>query len=106
MKRYEMVKSHDEFNEIIKKGKKIGGKYLNVFYIKKDYDKPNFGIAVGKKLGNAVIRNKYKRWLRYIIDNNRILFKNYNNYIIMIRKEAKDATFKDLEECLINLMKG
>ena len=27
MKRYEMVKSHEEFNEIINKGNKIKGKY-------------------------------------------------------------------------------
>ena len=28
MRRYEMVKSHEEFNEIINKGKKISNKYI------------------------------------------------------------------------------
>lgn len=105
MKRYEMVKSHEEFNNIINNGTKKSGKYLVIFKIKKEFIKPNFGIAVGKKLGNAVIRNKYKRILRNIIDKNRFLFSNYNNYIIMIKKEAKDSNYQKINDELMQLMK-
>lgn len=104
MRRYEMVKSHEDFNEIINKGQKIGNKYMIIFCKEKDYEKPNFGIAVGKKLGNAVIRNKYKRQMRNIIDNNRFLFKNYYNYIIMIKKEANNATYQMLESELKSIL--
>ena len=105
MKRYEMVKSHEEFNEIINKGNKIKGKYVYIFSKEKDFSKPNYGIAVGKKLGNAVVRNKFKRQFRNIVDNNRFLFKNNHNYIIMIKKEANNASFSDLENDLINTLK-
>lgn len=105
MKRYEMVKSHEEFNEIINKGNKIKGKYVYIFFKEKDFSKPNYGIAVGKKLGNAVVRNKFKRQFRNIVDNNRFLFKNNHNYIIMIKKEANNASFSDLENELINTLK-
>ena len=105
MKRYEMVKSHEEFNEIINKGNRLKGKYIYIFFKNKDFDKPNFGIAVGKKLGNAVVRNKFKRQFRNIVDKNRFLFKNNNNYIIMIKKEANNASFSELETDLINTLK-
>ena len=105
MKRYEMVKSHEEFNEIINKGNKIKGKYVYIFFKEKDFSKPNYGIAVGKKLGNAVVRNKFKRQFRNIVDNNRFLFKNNHNYIIMIKKEANNASFSDLEKDLINTLR-
>lgn len=105
MKRYEMVKSHEEFNEIINKGNKIKGKYVYIFFKEKDFSKQNYGIAVGKKLGNAVVRNKFKRQFRNIVDNNRFLFKNNHNYIIMIKKEANNASFSDLENDLINTLK-
>lgn len=105
MKRYEMVKSHEEFNEIINKENKIKGKYVYIFSKEKEYPKPNYGIAVGKKLGNAVVRNKFKRQFRNIVDNNRFLFKNNHNYIIMIKKEANNASFSDLENDLINTLK-
>lgn len=105
MKRYEMVKSHEEFNEIINNGQKIGNKYFIIFSKSKDYIKPNFGLAVGKKIGNAVERNKLKRQVRVIIDNNRFLFKNYYNYIIMIKREAKNANFEILEKEFVNIFR-
>ena len=105
MKRYEMVKSHEEFNEIINKGTKRKGKYVFIFSKEKEYPKTNFGIAVGKKLGNAVVRNKFKRQFRNIVDNNRFLFKNNHNYIIMIKREANNASYSDLENDLINTLK-
>ena len=105
MKRYEMVKSHDEFNEIIQKGSRVSGKYIIVFRLQKDFEKPNFGIAVGKKCGNAVTRNKLKRQFRNIVDNNRFLFKNNNNYIIMIKKEANVGDYATLEKELQKLLK-
>ena len=103
MKRYEMVKSHEDFNDIINNGQKNGNKYLIIFSKTKEYEKPNFGIAVGKKVGNAVERNKLKRQLRVIIDKNRFLFKKNHNYIIMIKKEAKFVNFQKLEEEFVKL---
>ena len=100
-----MVKSHEDFNEIIKNGKKLKGKYIYIFSNEKNFSRPNFGIAVGKKLGNAVIRNKFKRQFRNIVDKNKFLFKNNNNYIIMIKKEANNASFSELELDLINTLK-
>ena len=105
MKRYEMIKKHEEFSNIINNGTKLKGKYLLIFYQNKNYIKPNFGLAISKKVGNAVLRNKLKRRLRNIIDNNRLLFKNNKNYIIMIKKEATLASYKELENDLINLLR-
>ena len=105
MKRYEMVKSHEEFNEIINKGNKIKGKYVYIFSKEKEYPKPNYGIAVGKKLGNAVVRNKFKRQFRNIVDNNRFLFKNNHNYIIMIKREANNASYNDLQNDLVKALR-
>ncbi len=105
MKRYEMVKKHEDFNKIINTGKKVSNKYMIIFSLEKSFPKPNFGIAVGKKLGNAVERNKMKRIFRNLIDNNRLLFKNYHNYIIMIKKEAKNTSYQTLDEEMKKILK-
>ena len=104
MKRYEMIKSHDEFNEIIHKGNKISNKYFVIFEVEQSNKKPRFGIAVGKKMGNAVVRNKIKRQMRMIIDNNRNLFKNFHNYIIMVKRECLEINFFDLEKEFIKTL--
>ena len=88
MKRTEMVKKHEDFNKIINKGIKRKGKYFLLFSLEKEEEKPHFGLAVGKSLGNAVERNKFKRRVRNIVDKHKLLFKNNYNYIIIIKREA------------------
>lgn len=102
MKKYEMIKRPEIFDEVIKTGKSIKTKYFILCYKPNLDSKPKFGIAVSKKTGNAVIRNKLKRRYRNIIDNNKILFKKSTNYIIIIRKESLNENF----DIINNVMKS
>ena len=45
-----------------------------ILKIKKNYNK--FGVAISKKVGKSVIRNKLKRWGREVYKNNFIHIKN------------------------------
>ena len=104
MKKKEIVRSSNLFNQIIKDGKKISNSHYVIYFLEKEEKLPNFGVAVSKKIGNAVMRNKIKRQLRNIVDNNKMLFKNYYNYIIMIRKEYNDLNFYDKEDSFKKLL--
>lgn len=104
MKKYEIVRTHEDFNEVINHGNKVSNRYFVIFYASKEEWRPHFGIAVGKKLGNAVARNKFKRQVRNMIDNHKLLFKNYHNYIIMIKKDAVGVSFAVLEKYFVNLL--
>lgn len=97
MKRREMVKESRLFNEIIEKGNTVTNNYFRIFYLKKEDSFPKFGLAIGKKLGNAVTRNHIKRQLRMIITNNKFLFSNNLYYIIMVKKAYLNASYKTLE---------
>ena len=98
MKRNEMIKKSNDFNVIIEKGKTVTNNYYRIFYLKKEPTIPKFGLAVGKKLGNAVTRNKIKRQLRMIITNNKFLFKNDISYIIMVKKAYLNNSYSFLED--------
>jgi ribonuclease P protein component len=65
MKKIQSLKSTIEFNKVIKTGKKVKSNYLFISYI--DADDFKIGISIPKKLGNAVLRNKFKRQLKEII---------------------------------------
>ncbi|MDE5630927.1 MAG: ribonuclease P protein component, partial [Bacilli bacterium] len=65
---------------------------------------PRFGLAVGKKIGNAVTRNRVKRQIRSIIDNNKNLFKNSKDYIIIVKRNFLDLSFQDMERELKSLL--
>ena len=105
MKKYEIVKKNTDFNDIINKGRFIRNKYYSIYYKDSEDEFPKFGLAVSKKCGNAVDRNKIKRQLRNIIDDNKKLFSIKMNYIIMVRKEILNVSYLQMEEQLINLMK-
>ncbi len=104
MKRQEMIKKNTDFKEIIQSGKVLKSNYFNIFYKDSLEEKIKFGLAVSKKIGNAVERNHLKRQMRAIIDNHKKEFKNYQKYIIMIKGEMKTANFKDIDSTLVSLL--
>ena len=103
MKKINIVKSNEEFNEIIKVGKCIKNKYFVLYHLKNDLGRYRFGISVPKKVCNAVNRNKLKRKVRNIIDNSKNLYSNYEDYIIIIRKSCLNEEYSVLEDNFINL---
>lgn len=104
MKRTETIKDKRLFNSIIKDGKFKKNKEYVIYIMKREDEKINYGIAISNKVGHAVVRNKLKRQTRSIIDNNRNLFKNGHNYIIMIRKAASELSFQNMNNSLKSLI--
>lgn len=105
MKKIDIIKSSDEFTEIINKGKRISNKYFSIYY--RYNNKTNrYGITVPKKTGHAVIRNKIKRQVKNIIDNNKKAIQISYDYVIIIRKGILDLSYGEIEKELINLMRN
>jgi len=102
MKKNETIKSKQEFSNLIKNSKYIKNNDYVIYYNENNLEKKRFGIAISKKIGNAVTRNKLKRQTREIIDKLKTLFKNNTDYIIMIRRGCLNTSFKDR---LVNLEK-
>ena len=104
MKKSEIIKESIIFDDVINNGTVLKNRYYNIFYKDNNCNKPLFGFAVGKKIGNAVTRNKNKRQIKAIVDNNLSLFSKPCYYIIMLKKEINDLTFKQKKEYLVSLI--
>lgn len=104
MKKYERVKSNILFNEIINKGKKISNSFFTIFFIETQNKKSQFGVAVPKRLGNAVTRNYLKRQTRELLDKTKFLFKNNQNYIIIVKEKCLKESFGIKLEALQQLI--
>jgi len=100
IKRIETIKKQKEFNNIIKNGIFKKNEFYVIYTLKNNESTSKYGIAISNKIGKAFIRNRLKRRTRTIIDKNRNLFKNNNNYIIMIRKSCKEASYDQLDKAL------
>ena len=106
MKKYEIIKDKEIFTDVIHTGKFKRNKFFVIYY----KDNPNnssyplFGIAITKKLGNAVVRNKLKRQTKNIIDHNKNLFNKDYFYIIMLRKDVNSIDYQKMNNYLVELM--
>ena len=105
MKKFEIVKEHRVFDKIINNGKFIKNNTFVIYYSKHEENFPKFGMAVGKKIGNAVTRNKYKRIIRNIVDENKFLFKKEYDYIIIIKRKCLEMSFNQINDSLSSLIK-
>ena len=60
----ESLKKNYEFRRLYSKGRCFGNSYLVVYSRKINSPKNRLGITVGKKIGNAVHRNRLRRRIR------------------------------------------
>lgn len=101
MKKINIIKSNRDFERIIRNNKPFKYKDYIIYIEKKDNNNYKFGLSVGKKIGNAVTRNKYKRRLKSIIDQ-----KNYQNGFNCIIIVGKGILSKSFEEMKYNLFEA
>ncbi len=103
MKKINIVKNNIEFNKIINTGKVYKNRYFSIYILEKNKKYYRFGIAVSKKTGNAVTRNKIKRQIRNIISNSNINY-DFFDYVIIARKEILNINYQLIEKELLKLL--
>ena len=104
MKKINILKEKKDFDRLFKKRNQLSSKYVYIYKDENTVDNYRFGICVSKKIGNAVTRNKIKRQLRTIITDNKRLFQNNKDYIIIVKKSSLMLTFEQMKSELLELV--
>lgn len=99
------IKNNKEFQLIFKKGKSFANRQLVIYYIKNN-EQTHFriGLSVGKKIGNAVTRNRIKRYLRQSFLELENKVKPTLDIIIIARQPTKDMNYHEIKKSLIHLL--
>lgn len=105
MKKIFRIKDNDEFQHVFKHGKSFANRQLVIYYVKKSEQQHfRIGISVGKKIGNAVMRNRIKRYLRqafHELDKN--VLPTYD-MVIIARQPTRKMNFHEVKKSLIHLL--
>lgn len=103
MKKEYRVKSKTDFQKVIEQGKKCHGKHFILYVLERDHNSYRFGVSVGKKLGNAVFRNKKKRQLREIIYSFNSEYRPGFDCVVILKKNGSKISFSDEKDSLYKM---
>ena len=103
--RNRILKKKKDFQAVYSRGKSYANRFLVLYVFRSNGFQGKVGFAAGKKLGNAVKRNRVKRLLRESYRMNQGAIKEGVSLLLVGRKATVDAGCQDLEKAFLALAK-
>lgn len=97
MKKEYRIKKNKEIEEILKNKKYYTSPYFIIYKKFNETSHFRYAISVGKKIGNAVTRNRIKRQVTAIIDNLNIDIDNNIDIFIIVRTKVLDIDYENMK---------
>lgn len=106
MKKKYRIKKNDDFQKVFRRGKSFANRQFVVYTLKQEGSNHfRIGLSVSKKIGNAVCRNRIKRYIRQSFYELEDQINPENEYIIIARKPAANMDFHEVKKSLIHVLK-
>lgn len=105
LNRINRLKKRYQFNYVYKSGEHFSGEHMVLYVVSSKTKNIKVGLAVTKKVGHAVVRNKIRRRLREIIKKQVPNLKQNNNIIVVARDNISSASFEKLSNEFLKLIK-
>lgn len=94
----ERVRKKKDFLVLYKKGYRYKSKYFSLIGLSNALTYSRVGVVASRKVGNAVTRNRAKRWMRELFRRNRDLLEHPVDLLIVATAAMKEATWVELKE--------
>lgn len=105
MKKAYRIKDNEEFQYVFCRGKSFANRQLVIYYIKKPMQEHfRVGISVGKKIGNAVTRNRIKRYVRQCFLDLEDAILPTLNIVVIARQPTNNMNYHEVKKSLIHLL--
>jgi ribonuclease P protein component len=100
------VKKNGEFQKIFKRGKSFANRQFVVYLLPKEGQQEfRIGLSVSKKIGNAVVRNRIKRYIRQSFLELKDEINQKMDYVIIARNQAANLDFHESKKSLQHVLK-
>lgn len=99
------IRKSFEYFALNRSKKRVCGKYLTIDYrFNSNIEAPRLGITLSSKLGNAFIRNKFKRIIREIFRLNKNLLSKQLEINILAKKLDKNLSYIEIQKDFLELI--
>lgn len=101
------MKSEKDFQRVFQEGNSKANRQFVIYKLPKENQQHfRVGISVGKKIGNAVIRNQIKRRIRHALMelNQEYSIKDEVDFIVIARNPVRNMTFKEIKSSLAHVL--
>ena len=97
------ILKRSEFLQLAKLGKKTQNQHFVAIFSQGRLKKTRLGVTVARKVGNATIRNRIKRFTRESFRLNRHIITGYWDINIIAKKKAADLSSKQIFLSLLTI---
>lgn len=108
MKKAYRVKKEADFQKVFHQGKSVANRQFVVYVLDKpDQNHFRVGISVGKKIGNAPVRNAIKRKIRHALMefDQKSELKHNKDFLVIARKPTADMSFFEVKKSLNHVLR-
>jgi len=100
----ERVLNRKDFVNLNRSGQKRRSEHMTVFIARNGLDRSRLGITVSRKVGGAVVRNRFKRLVREVFRLQKGFFPAGCDIVVSARKSTDDLDFTKVRKELIELV--
>ncbi len=105
MKKSYRIKKKSEIDAIFKTKKVKGDSYFALYQSDDESgDDFRFALSIGKKFGNAVLRNLAKRRIRMIVSEFKGKINKKKNFVIVVRPKARELNYQEIDKKIKKLI--
>lgn len=106
MNKRQRIKKDKEFQQVFKSGKSFANRQFVVYCYKKEKQEQfRIGLSVSKKVGNAVTRNRIKRYIRQAFLEMKDEVNQNMDYVIIARNQAAEKDFHETKKSLQHVLR-
>jgi len=96
---FESLKKPSEFSKVYKRGKSYADKNIVIYYMPNQLGTTRVGFSISKKVGNAVVRNRVRRFIK---ESLRVNFSDFGNYdfVFVARVRSSQVDYHEITRSL------
>ncbi|MBX7256233.1 MAG: ribonuclease P protein component [Candidatus Hydrogenedentes bacterium] len=103
--RRERLTRKREYELVFRNGRKRVGPAFICYVARQEGEGRKFGLAVSRKVGSAVVRNRVKRFLREFYRTHRAQLAHDVHIVVVARPQAAELSFHQCTEAMRRLLK-